>query len=766
MRSTKLLVLIPALAALALAGCKKESVEGPLAGCKPVSFSSYCTSDTECCSFGCIYGTCVPNPVDGGVCQTHGDCQAPMLCINQRCTGSVTCIPGGPCNGTRPCCTGVCTMGSCPLDHPPVAVAGPNPSSSVPFRIAIQLTNASYDPDTGTGDGLSYAWTVVSRPSGSTASFDPSSTFPAPRFTPDVTGTYTLRLTASNAGGSGVDDITFTAVNTPPEIVMPPDILGTTYQSRNVPLTFSATVSDADGGPITCAWAKKSPSAVTTAVQGPCGLDVCTCAGASGAAATANWPFTLNEDQSGTWELILTVSDGFNTAVSKSRFVNVQNDPPVANAGPKRYGNYALGSIPLNGTATDINGDVTNGNVGGPGFTWRWTVTARPGGSSIPIGYEVGTTPSVSFTPDAEGTFTLMLTADDHRGGPNGSSGTSTVDVQVDPYILPLGEVADAQYVDGSQKIVLVETDVGSAYQLKIADPATLDVSYVVTLAARPTGVSLNSTQTEATVGEVGGGWQRISGIQAIPTLAITVPAGQGAPSDLSDVVYASNCLYGMTGGGAVYYLDTAAPYAKSAICPNCTSGVNDPVGTRGAAGLAGTTNWYVWLFQTTTGRLGRYQVNTSNCNLSDPGTAFRTDSTVAGKEGFWSSADEQDLFTAWTTVYDARSTTLATRITTPLPLVPNHLSTTLVGSELVCAVAQYGTTALSTVSRTTVGGTFGQGANRAYPILGFNGDPKSNYGRFAFVKSGGGAYYAIVRANVGTDAAPVWKWGLVNLGP
>ncbi len=765
MRSTKFLLLIPALAALALSGCKKEGVEGPLAGCLPVNgYYSSCTADAQCCSFGCQYGMCIQNPVEGGVCETHGDCLAPMLCIGQRCTGSITCIPGGTCNGTRPCCTGVCTMGVCPTDHPPVASAAPKPGATVPFRIPIQLHNASNDVDTGT-IGLSYSWTIVTKPLGSTASFAPSSTYPTPTFTPDVVGAYTLRLTAANAGGSSFDDVSFTAVNTPPEAVMPPDILGTTYQSRNVSLTFSATVSDADGGPITCAWAKKSPSAVTTPVQGQCGLDVCTCAGASGAAVTASWPFTLNEDQSGTWEIILTASDGVNT-VSKSRFVNVQNDPPVANAGPKRYGNLGLGTIPVNGTATDINGDVTNGNVGGPGFTWSWTVTAKPAASTIALGSTLWTTPSIGFVPDAEGTFTLTLTADDHRGGPNGSSGTSTVDVQVDPYILPLGEVADAQYVDGSQKIVLVEKDAGNAYQLKVADPATLDVSYVVTLAANPTFIGLNSTQTEATVGEVGGGWERISGIQAVPAVVSTIPAGQGAPSDLSDVVYASNCVYGMTGGGTVYFLDAAAPYAKSAICPNCTSGVNDPLGTRGASGQAGTANWYVWLFQATTGRRGQYQVNPSNCNLTNPGSTFHsTDGAVAGKDGFWLSADEQDLFTAWTTVYDARSSTLATRFN-PFPLVPNHLSTTLAGTDLVCAVAQYSTTALSTVSRTAVDGAYTQGSNRAYPILGYNGDPKSNYGRFAFVRSGGGAYYAIVRANVGTDAAPVWKWGMVNLGP
>jgi hypothetical protein len=64
------------------------------------------------------------------------------------------------------------------------------------------------------------------------------------------------------------------------------------------------------------------------------------------------------------------------------------------------------------------------------------------------------------------------------------------------------------------------------------------------------------------------------------------------------------------------------------------------------------------------------------------------------------------------------------------------------------------------------VGGVFTQDAARDYPVLGYNGDAVANYGRFGFVRSGGGAYYAIVRANVGTSAAPVYRWGLVNLGP
>ncbi len=346
MRSTKLLATL--LTALALAACKKEGLEGPLAGCRTASYASFCSADAECCSFGCVYGTCMPNPNEGGVCRTSADCGAPRFCMNQRCV-TITCLPGGvACNGGIPCCSGTCTAGLCAADRPPVAVAGPDlAGASVPYRVAIQLTNASYDLDNvPSSSGLTYTWSVVSAPAGASTTFEPGPGAATPRFTPTVASPsipYVLRLTAASGAASSVDTITFYAINTPPEIDMPPDVPVSTYQSRNVPLVTAATVTDADGGPISCTWAKKGPSASTfTRVSGPV-----VCAGASGAAATGTSLHTLFEDEAGTWEIQLGVDDGVNPVVSTSRFVSVQNDPPVAEAGPKRWGNYSLGAIPL-----------------------------------------------------------------------------------------------------------------------------------------------------------------------------------------------------------------------------------------------------------------------------------------------------------------------------------------------------------------------------------------------------------------------------------
>jgi hypothetical protein len=436
-----------------------------------------------------------------------------------------------------------------------------------------------------------------------------------------------------------------------------------------------------------------------------------------------------------------------------------------------RYGNHGLGAIPLNGTATDINFDVVNLTSSDATFTWRWTVSTAPGDSGQ-AGVEIGTTPSVSFTPDRPGTYTLTLTVDDGHAGPNGDSDTADVQVQVDPYILPLGEVADAEYVDVANRIVLVETDAGNAYRLKIVDPATLDVDYVVTLAARPTALALNPLQTEAVVGIDGARFQRITGIQATPAVATTVPATPGVAleANLVDIAHAGACVYGVSAGGAAYRLDpsaSVAPYWWNASCPTCSS-TDAPGGTRAATATttvagASVAAPHLWLLNTSSGRLGRWEIH-GNCDLRSALIKSPTDNTLQGTTGLWLSADAADLYSTRTSVYDAVSSTLATRVTTPLTATPDHLDTTLT-TTLVGAIAQRGTGSLQKFTRSAVGSQFQAGSAATYPILGHNGDRKTNYGVFGFVRSDGGEYYAIVRADVGTTT-PVWKWGLVNLGP
>lgn len=309
-----------------------------------------------------------------------------------------------------------------------------------------------------------------------------------------------------------------------------------------------------------------------------------------------------------------------------------------------------------------------------------------------------------------------------------------------------------------------------------MVNPATLDVDFAVSLAARPTALGLDPTQAEALVGEAGGRWERITGVQGTPAVANTVPVGAGSAADLVAIAHSGGCAYGLTASGTLYLLHPAAtgvPYSDAASCPTCTTA--DGPATTAGPGLAfnrartasttvsGVTAPWLWLRDVGSGRLGRYEVHT-NCNLQTP--YVTTDTAVAGKGGLWLASDFTDLFVAWTTVYDARSASLAKRFYGLPSLYPDHLETTLVGADLAGAVAQRSTAALETFSRAAVDGQYVAGASHPYPFLGWNGNQVLNYGQFAFVRTGGGAYYAIVRANVGTVAAPTYRWGLVNLGP
>jgi hypothetical protein len=748
MRSTKLLVLF---SALALAGCKKEGVDGPLDGCLPVSFASRCATDAQCCSFGCAYGACMPNPLEDGICSTHGDCQAPRLCINQRCTSSVTCIPApGACTGAAPCCSGTCLAGVCQPDQLPVAVVGMSGASPVPFRVPVQLTNGSYDPDVaGTGLGLSYAWTIVSAPNGSTATFFPAGSYATPTFTPDVIGTYVIGLTASNAGGNGAANLTFQAVNTPPVVSMPPDIVTSVYQSRNVSLTFSAGISDADGGPVTCKWDKTSPASVTTPV-----VAETQCAGASGAAAVGTFGVTFSEDQAGLWRLTLTAADGVNT-VARDRFIEVANDDPVLlpTTGPMatRYGNVGNDAVPLTGFATDVNGDV-----GTAGFTWSWTVTStKPAGSAWVDAQVIGTTQTVQFDPDAVGTFRINLHVDDGHGG----SADKTVDVFADAHVMPLGTIADASYIAGD-RMVLVGTDpAGGAYRLWVVNPSTqsFDPAGAVTLTSAPTALAVSPDASQAIVGEAGGKWEIVN------LTARTLVGAQrtGLTFDPTDIVYTDPAWnYALATGatGTIRELllsAVTAPFDQAASQP-----VSDPVarGTRAASGTISTTT-YVWLLDTTTGALSRYEAK-SNGQLMNPSVLS---AALAGTGGLWLSADLASLFTTTTGVYAAGTTpTPITLLGAALPAAPGlqgHVYTTDVTGTQQGVIAQPASGSLTRFS----GASFSEVAPAAaLPLLGVNGAGVPQRGRFAFIRSDGTEYYGVVTADPGTGT----RWGLVKVAP
>ncbi|MFN7147071.1 MAG: PKD domain-containing protein, partial [Myxococcota bacterium] len=83
----------------------------------------------------------------------------------------------------------------------PVANAGRDQSVAVGATVTLD-GSASSDPE---GDGLQFAWTLVTRPSGSSATLS-STTSAAPRFTADVAGVYEVSLTVADGTETSAPD--------------------------------------------------------------------------------------------------------------------------------------------------------------------------------------------------------------------------------------------------------------------------------------------------------------------------------------------------------------------------------------------------------------------------------------------------------------------------------------------------------------------------------------------------------------------------------
>jgi hypothetical protein len=203
---------------------------------------------------------------------------------------------------------------------PPTAIAGP--SQTVAHHTMVFLSGSGTDPQSLL---LSYQWTLISRPMGSTATLS-SSTIQNPTFFADLMGTYVAQLVVNNGVvGSVPSNVTITTTNTAP--VASAGANQTFTAGTAVTLNGNAS-SDADSDPLTYSWSLLTRPAGSAA--------------ALTQATTVSPAFTA--DVAGIYVAQLIVNDGI--ASSNPATVTITANAPAATL------SFAPASLTISGTAT------------------------------------------------------------------------------------------------------------------------------------------------------------------------------------------------------------------------------------------------------------------------------------------------------------------------------------------------------------------------------------------------------------------------------
>ncbi len=200
-------------------------------------------------------------------------------------------------------------------DEPPVADAGDSGALSPCTETSFELDGyGSYDPE---GVALTYSWSLLSAPTGSSGSFD-DTTLPNPVFHWDVVGTYTFQLQVSDGTFWSAPDIvsyTFTdetANNSPVANAGEDQSINVTTEcttaayvftcddcpSEDVELDGSASDDPADGDDLDFLWSDASGELTIGSRYSPV-TEV----------LTPSFASSYNSATTRTWEVLLTVSD-------------------------------------------------------------------------------------------------------------------------------------------------------------------------------------------------------------------------------------------------------------------------------------------------------------------------------------------------------------------------------------------------------------------------------------------------------------------------
>lgn len=436
----------------------------------------------------------------------------------------------------------------------PMADAGSNQNVTTGSVVTLDGGQSS-DPN---NDPLTYAWTLVTTPSGSNAALSDMTLF-NPTFTPDVDGIYVVELVVNDGttdSAPATVTITASSGNSAPTANAGPNQNVTT--GANVTLDGSGS-SDADGDPLTYAW---------TLTSAP--------AGSSAALSNANQVNpTFTADVDGTYVIELIVDDG--TIASSPATVTVNaasgNSAPTADAGPNQ--NVATFSVvTLDGSgSSDADNDP---------LTYAWRLVSTPAGSSTVLSNPADVNPT--FTADMDGTYVVELIVND---GTTASSPATVTITASTANSAPTANAGPNQSVSAGTIVTLNGS--GSS------DPDNDALTYNWTLVSRPTGSTAtlpNPADTEQVfiTPDVAGDYvvQLVVNDGTVNSAAdrVTITATAAGPDGAA--LYSANCAacHGPD-GSRIFDLRGIAASEIVNTMPHQGVTLNDIGGTAGAQAMA-----------------------------------------------------------------------------------------------------------------------------------------------------------------------------------